>query len=504
MNSLHLPALACAALIVAGTLHAAGTTEPLKLRYSAEAPGVTNVYNVTIEARGETGREAITGNLFLTTSAQGEAITLAVRGQMRLKPIPGQFMMGYRPNGPVSLNSLIMGMPISQREISINAQGRLIRTAQDLNLPVPLGQLLASLVEEFPSNAAADWESEREVFVMDDPMLLGPALPAAASGYGPGMYYPNRPPQAALAARQKTKVKILESDAQTVTLQREVALDSLIMAGTEPRISGTSSAKVVRSRVSGLPRSIQMQARSLAITENLSRRSELTLTLQLLEGAEREAALNPAPPKPANPFTPDELAQKLKDINSTESFVRQNAMRELAGNRLEKPSKELLKEIAGMVDDPDEPVREGALSILANHGGKEYVPVLIKALKMPGSAQLRNTLTQALGRIKDPSAAKPLAELLAQGPVDQMGFASARENAVSQALVNLGPEAEPAVLEVLALPNLASRAQACGILKQIGTRKSLEPLKDLTAHPVKELSEAAAEASRWIQSRETK
>ncbi|MPN39845.1 hypothetical protein SDC9_187379 [bioreactor metagenome] len=75
---------------------------------------------------------------------------------------------------------------------------------------------------------------------------------------------------------------------------------------------------------------------------------------------------------------------------------------------------------------------------------------------------------------------------------------------MSQALVNLGPEAEPAVLEVLALPNLASRAQACGILKQIGTRKSLEPLKDLTAHPVKELSEAAAEASRWIQSRETK
>ena len=40
------------------------------------------------------------------------------------------------------------------------------------------------------------------------------------------------------------------------------------------------------------------------------------------------------------------------------------------------------------------------------------------------------------------------------------------------------------------------------VLKQIGTKKSLAPLKELTGDPVKELSEAAAEAARSIQGRE--
>ncbi len=35
--------------------------------------------------------------------------------------------------------------------------------------------------------------------------------------------------------------------------------------------------------------------------------------------------------------------------------------------------------------------------------------------------------------------------------------------------------------------------------RQIGTRKSLDPLREVDfAHPVKEIGEAAAEAARWI------
>lgn len=48
--------------------------------------------------------------------------------------------------------------------------------------------------------------------------------------------------------------------------------------------------------------------------------------------------------------------------------------------------------------------------------------------------------------------------------------------------------------------NIETRMQAGTVLKQIGTKKSLGPLKDLTLNPSKALSEAAAEACRSIQS----
>jgi HEAT repeat protein len=69
-------------------------------------------------------------------------------------------------------------------------------------------------------------------------------------------------------------------------------------------------------------------------------------------------------------------------------------------------------------------------------------------------------------------------------------------------LVQIGTAAEPAVLALLKEKNIETRCQACNILKQIGTKKSLGPLKDLTLNPSKELSEAAAEACRSIQARE--
>jgi hypothetical protein len=58
------------------------------------------------------------------------------------------------------------------------------------------------------------------------------------------------------------------------------------------------------------------------------------------------------------------------------------------------------------------------------------------------------------------------------------------------------------VLALLKEENIETRCQACAIRKQIGTKKNLGPLKNLTLNPSKELSEAAAEACRSIQARE--
>ena len=499
----NLATMTLLAAALHGTLSA---VEPVALKYSADQSVSPNVYSVSIESRGESGREMIGGNLLVTaTNREGNLIGISARGQMMHKPIPGQMpFMGYRPGGPPPLNSLVMGPIPEAREIWINPQGQIVRTSGDLNLPVPLGQLVASLVEVLPPKETTGWENEQDVFVLDDPQGLGPVLPSASSGYGPTFYYPGRTAPGVLAVRQKTKTRVVASDAETITLEREVTLDSYVLTGKEPRISATLQAKVVRLRASGFPQSLELQGKSLFNSENVTRRAELTLKWQLLTGSEREKVLNPPPPAPVNPFTAEEIAARLDDLNSTESYKRSNAARELNSARLANPSDSLLNQMAKLAFDADETVRESAISILAAHGSREQVPALIRALKSPGASNSRTKIVQALARLKDPRAVQPLAGLLAEGSTEQFGYVNARENALTQALISLGSEAEEQVLEVLKLPNLTTRLQACAILKEIGTRKSLQPLRELTTHPVKELSEAAAEAARLVSSRQNR
>ena len=157
--------------------------------------------------------------------------------------------------------------------------------------------------------------------------------------------------------------------------------------------------------------------------------------------------------------------------------------------------------MASLANDPDDTVRRAALTILASYGTKERVPLLIKGLNDPDAAT-RAAIAKGLGRLKDPRAIEPLVNLLAAGQSDQFHYRPARDSAASEALVVFGASAEPAVLAMLKEKNIETRYQACNVLKQIGTKKSLGPLKDLTLNPSKELSEAAAEACRSIQARD--
>ena len=320
-----------------------------------------------------------------------------------------------------------------------------------------------------------------------------------------------------LAAQQKTKIKVTEVTPATVTLQKTLSLDSRMLTGSEPRVSATGEGRIEFDRALGLPKRVELECKTLAVTDNLSRRSVITVRWQLLEGAEREKAIAPPPPPPPDTeFTPAELTKLQQDLQSDDLATRQAAARSLSGSRmtsrmvgtrnvstdrLGSPTPELLALMVSLTTDKDDTVRQAALTVLANHGTKEQVPQLIKALNDP-DAGVRTTVARGLGRIKDPRAIEPLANLLATGQSDQTYYRQNRESAAAEALVNIGAPAEPTLLALLKEKNLDTRCQACNMLKQIGTRKSLNPLKDLTLNPSKELSEAAAEACRAIQARE--
>ena len=483
---------------------AAETPAPLQLRY-ALPPGQTNAYNLTITQQGESGRETMTGTLLVSTRKEGAFVAISVKGQMRPKMTPGSpMMMGYRPGAPASLNTFLgfaYGPPTESREMVIDETGRVLRLRGDSALPIPLGSLLTSFLIQVPTEPTAGWEKDEYVYLLDEPLLAGP-LVASSQSFGPMYYNPGRTAQATVTARQKTSGKLTGSTEQTVTLQADSTLETLLRTGNEPRISGSTQMKIVLDRAEGWPRLVEMESKCAALTENLSRSIVLSLKWQLLEGAEREAALAPPPPPRPQEISPVDTEKLMADLESDNQFTRQNAARELTmSGRTLKPTPELLALAVKLSGDRDDTVRHAGQTLLANYGTREQVPLLLRALKESNDSSMRMTLAKGLGRLEDPRAAEPLAELIATGQSDQTTYFR-HDTPVAEALIKIGPPAEGVVLALLKEKHTDTRIIACNVLKQIGTKKSLSALKELTGNPVKELSEAAAEAARSIQGRE--
>jgi hypothetical protein len=314
---------------------------------------------------------------------------------------------------------------------------------------------------------------------------------------------PGRGAQGVLAAREKTSIKVTDVSAAAVTLQKTFSLATLMLTGPEPRIGATGEGKIEFDRALGMPKRIELDCKTVAATEDVSRRSVLTLRWQLLEGEERDKALAPPPTViPEKRFSAQELTDLQEEMKSDSPGTRMLAARRLSTGQITNPTPELIAKMASQANDPDDSVRTAALTVVANYGTKEQVPLLIKALN-DSDASLRTAVAKGLGRLKDPRAIEPLVGVVASGQGDQPYYRSPRESAAAIALVNLGPNAEPAVLALLKEKNIETRIQACNILKQIGTKKSLSPLKNQTLSPSKELSEAAADACRSIQRRES-
>ena len=97
--------------------------------------------------------------------------------------------------------------------------------------------------------------------------------------------------------------------------------------------------------------------------------------------------------------------------------------------------------------------------------------------------------------IGDERAIEPFVEALLE-------FQTQRE--ASKALQAVGSKAEEAVLKYLKNSDPGVRAEACRILKVIGTRKSIGPLQPLVRDKAIGVSGAARDALRTIEARRGK
>jgi len=520
MNSIRfLPRLSLVLLpltFIAPNVDAA-RTPPLCYRPS---PNQTNTYRVEIELRGEGGTETTAGNITVTTRAIGSnVIALAFRGSLTprrdVPTSPAYGLSGYpRWFAPASFST--------GSEIQFDESGRVLRIAGDYPLPLPLGTFAQLFVELLPASEKSRWEITETLSALDDSISFGPAASffgAQSTGapYYAGPNYP-RGSAAVIAVNRKTKYQVASSTPDRLTIKKSFALDSLLQAGNEPRLSASGEGEFVFDRRQGLIRSVELQTKAVMNTESVTRRMTAVLHLKLLEGKERDAALHPSTsqpvtakqifspesalelerpsptPRPQKKLSSDEVSKLMDDLKSEDTSARVNAASKFQTFELAATAPpELLTLMAGMLTNADSSMRMAAAKVIADQGTSEHVPLLIKLLKS-NDHSARYSALRGLGRLKDKQAAEPLVAMIAAGGSD--GYQAV------EALNKIGADAEDAALTLLKERHNETKRQGCRILGTIGTKKSLDPLRELMLEPDYSLSSAASEAVKAIMARQ--
>jgi hypothetical protein len=503
MRKPHLIAAGLTLAISAGLSTSLGADDAKGFQYQfAEAE--TNAFRVEIQSQSESGGEELKG-VFVTSSKpwDTEFATVRVKGQFHPVPSRTGAPMYLRP-GFVPLASLLAYSqgPFGSRESVIDSRGRLARTSNDLALPIPLGTLMSILFPELPLRQGAN-EREETVFIMDEPSLTGPAPAFPPSPYGGyGLYAgpaSSRSQPGPMAAHQKTK-DVMSGGGASVTLARTLTLATLLKTGSEPRISAEAEAKYSFDPEKGTLTAADWSGKYALVTEHISRRVTFKLAVQRIEGEELAKALSPPPPPvPAEErkISSDEAAALVAKMQSTDMGARLTASSDLLSRTPAELDDATRQKLASLTMDKEEQVRRAALKTLAACPRPSDLPILARGLEGDDHS-IRTAVIRAIAGLKSPRAAAALADSLAAGA----GDASSRNSEVVDALIQMGPLAEPAALPLLKERNARTLVDACRVLRDTGTANSVKPLKELVLHPSKNVSDAAIEALRVIRARE--
>jgi hypothetical protein len=167
-----------------------------------------------------------------------------------------------------------------------------------------------------------------------------------------------------------------------------------------------------------------------------------------------------------------QLDQTLADVADTRTPRRLAALDNLARTAPDEANRTRVSEaLNAVLLDPDAKVRDEALAAVMVWGTKENTTTLLKVL---GTAQTVGPdceahIIAALGAIKDSGAAVALAQELTDPPMRE---------AAGAALRSIGPAAEDAVIPFVKSMDAGARMEAGAVLAEIGTAKSLTPLRE--------------------------
>lgn len=193
--------------------------------------------------------------------------------------------------------------------------------------------------------------------------------------------------------------------------------------------------------------------------------------------------------------TPDEkISRAVEDIDSGTIFERRDALKLLRKLSVDPTrQQEVAKALAGLLIDKDHFIKEDAAAALETWATADNLPALVRFLEDSGlgDADARRSVMRALAQLKDSRGTKAIAQQL---------FTRDAQSAVA-VLKSMGPAAEPTVIGLLDHQDPMLRQAMCGVLEEIGTRRSIPELRQRATDRVPAVKAAARSALAAINER---
>jgi hypothetical protein len=455
------------------------------LRYGFAA-GKQYAFQVKIQAEAEKYDEVREGVLTYTvTSAKDKEFVLKPSGTLpaQIKPHANEIIM---PRGPLGLMGPrgFMG-PGFQEGITFNRQGEKIVSRELTPLPYLLGDMELLVIEEFPVEAKSNWEKQREVEIVErDSGGPFPRFAFGGSRLADGKH---------TTAKEQINYAIVKNDKDALEISKKYSLLASPEADKPNRFEMTGEGQFTFDLTEGVIKSFSMKYECRENEKNVIRKYPITLTYRLLSPEElaeqkkkaEEARAAAAKAKEPKDFEPGERARLLRDLKSTDTHRIQTAADRLANAPVDDKPADVSKALALLLRHSDGWVQKSAAKALVVWATSEAENALVKASQSE-DVFVRNPAIEALGKLKTAKAAEAVAV--------QMYQQNSRQEA-SKALKAMGPVAEDATIDCLKDRDMWVRAEACLVLQEIGGKKSLQALRDIS---LKLAGNASREASKAI------
>lgn len=453
--------LLCPALL--GYLSSTSSAASPDLRYQFKA-GSNYVYSVRIEASEPKYVATSTGNLtYSIKAANQDGITLTAKGNVstQRKPKEGGSMRppsfgdGHLRIGGFRFGSFgSMGGPFGAppNEVQIDATGRVLRETGEAQLPQAFGALSRLVIEQLPPPGKASFEHATDCVLLTEEKVFRTPMTYTLK-------------EVRLPSKEKSSYTIGKATGDLVPVKKSYELKTFATVGGQPKFEIKGEGTNTFDVKAGMFRELLFTGSILENSENVTVRVPITMTVTLLKGEALAAALKPAPPMPkpeTAPITADERASLLADLRGENKAKRSLALHRFPTVKPDGNKAEVETELLRFLKDEDQFARQFAAKGLAVWGSKDCVEPLIKQLD-DTAFPARWGAIEALGHLKDPRAAAPLAKLV----TDRKDT-----HHVTTSLKALGAAAEEVVLKLVTHEKAEVRRDACQILKVIATQKS--------------------------------
>lgn len=443
--------------------------------------GHSHTYSMQIEADGDDQTETFTGSTtYQVRSAGSDIAELVFDGRLiptrRIKNPARGFAIGPPRYSSFTPYTGISGArPPTEHILRVTPHGRVESSYGDSQLPFMLGNLSQLMLVPLGGEEKS-WEvsGKTTVQIYTESRFPGPR-------FGP---FGGRDEGKRLEATEHTTLIRDKVEGDLVTIRKKYELKSTELHHGEPKVSLSGDGTFVFDRRRGLPVSLEFIATLNRRDVNFHERTPLRISGRLLSDVEVDRLHeDQRKSQERRPLDEPALDGVIADLKSADDRRVRDATTKLEQSIAAGRQSEVALLLEEQLDNKDNFSRQRAMRALVVWCTTENVPRLLQALD-DDFFTVRWGAYEALARLKDPRAAMPIVKRFQKDRIK-----------AAEALRGLGSIAEDAVVTLLDHKEWPIRNEACSILKDIGTEKTIAALENAARRDENALVRRTAEGA---------